>query len=208
MITIQLEPGEPTSTPWEIYADAVAALGRGLEGRVLKTDVCNEVEGLPGPGGLMAHLPPECQVSLVDTDGRAVDRLRAKLGASPEWRGRNLDVRQADVCLLPFETGYFDAVIDCSTLDHVECYPTALAEYHRVLKPHGRLLLFCWATDGREPLYKSYSQWYFPSSDVTAHVAGLFQGIFAEIRHSREWHGGMGPHTFMLKFLGERKAAV
>jgi SAM-dependent methyltransferase len=57
-------------------------------------------------------------------------------------RGLN-NVRQADVCALPFSDGSFDAVISSSVLYHawVGDVGTAIREMHRVLRPGGLLLL-------------------------------------------------------------------
>lgn len=57
---------------------------------------------------------------------------------------RGLDnVRQADVCALPFADASFDAVISSSVLYHqwVKDVPGAVREMHRVLRPGGLLLL-------------------------------------------------------------------
>src|SRR5215831_19278153 len=57
-------------------------------------------------------------------------------------RGLN-NVRQADICALPFENASFDAVICSSVLYHqwVKDIAGAVRELHRVLRPGGLLLL-------------------------------------------------------------------
>ena len=57
-------------------------------------------------------------------------------------RGLN-NVRQADVCALPFGDASFDAVICSSVLYHqwVRDIATAVREMHRVLRPGGLLLI-------------------------------------------------------------------
>src|SRR5438045_3694717 len=57
-------------------------------------------------------------------------------------RGLN-NVRQADVCALPFSDSSFDVVISSSVLYHawVSDVGTAIREMHRVLRPGGLLLL-------------------------------------------------------------------
>ena len=59
-------------------------------------------------------------------------------------RQRGLDnVRQGDICALPFEDASFDAVICSSVLYHewVGDVASALREMHRVLRPNGVLLV-------------------------------------------------------------------
>jgi SAM-dependent methyltransferase len=53
------------------------------------------------------------------------------------------NVRQADICALPFPNASFDAVISSSVLYHewVRDLPLAVAEMHRVLRPGGLLLI-------------------------------------------------------------------
>lgn len=57
-------------------------------------------------------------------------------------RGLN-NVRQGDICALPFADASFDAVISSSVLYHqwVEDVAGAVREMHRVLRPEGLLLL-------------------------------------------------------------------
>ena len=200
-------PLRPTLTPWEVYAEAAARTTEGLKGRILKTDVWNELRGEPGPGGIVPHLPPECQVSMVDIDGDAIERLRSTPSEWPPWPNQNVSLLKADIRALPFQKDCFDAVIDCSTLDHVQNYPIALAEYRRVLKPGGRLLLFCWATDQTQTSFRSPDQWYFALGELRSVVADLFEETSAEIAESKWWNGTLGPHTFMMQFTCERRDA-
>lgn len=51
------------------------------------------------------------------------------------------NLRKEDVTDLSFESGSLDVVISCDVLEHVPDYRQALAEFGRVLKPGGRLLL-------------------------------------------------------------------
>jgi SAM-dependent methyltransferase len=43
---------------------------------------------------------------------------------------------------LPFESGSFDAVLSCGTLEHVADPSASLTEVRRVLKPQGRFLIY------------------------------------------------------------------
>jgi ubiquinone/menaquinone biosynthesis C-methylase UbiE len=53
---------------------------------------------------------------------------------------RSLFVR-ADAQSLPFKSGVFDMVLALELLEHLPTPKTALAEFHRVLKPKGYLIL-------------------------------------------------------------------
>jgi SAM-dependent methyltransferase len=55
------------------------------------------------------------------------------------------ELRQGDVCALPFEDGRFDGVVAFSILEHLRApeLGRALAEVARVLEPGGRFLVGC-----------------------------------------------------------------
>ena len=77
----------------------------------------------------------------IDLESRpdVVRAALARLGVTVD------DLRQADVCSLPFENGRFDAVVAFSILEHLRAAPlrTALGEMARVLSPGGQLLVGC-----------------------------------------------------------------
>jgi len=51
------------------------------------------------------------------------------------------DVRQGDICAMPFEDASFDLVLATDIIEHVDDDETALAEIARVLKPGGAVLV-------------------------------------------------------------------
>ncbi len=61
----------------------------------------------------------------------------ARLGAL----GITANLRQGTVYDLPYESGSFDLVACFSVIEHLDRYPRALDEVHRVLKPGGLFLL-------------------------------------------------------------------
>jgi SAM-dependent methyltransferase len=98
-------------------------------GRVLKTDVFDEAVA----EGLAPFLERRADTLV------AIDASPAAVAAA-QRRHPELDARVADVRVLPFEGGSFDAVVSTSTLDHFAARPdidTALRELHRVLAPGG-----------------------------------------------------------------------
>lgn len=53
---------------------------------------------------------------------------------------KGLNVEQADIHNLPFEDGYFDAVISKETMEHLISPFLGLAEINRVMKKHGHFV--------------------------------------------------------------------
>ena len=76
------------------------------------------------------------RVSAVDVSAEAVAHARERYGAL-----QNLAFHEADVTRLPFEDGQFDAVVSFETVEHLEAQDAMLAEFRRVLKPDGFLLI-------------------------------------------------------------------
>ena len=123
---------------WRAHSDAVnlAACARwwpqGSVGRVLKTDLFDEVAGR----GLVPALHERAS-SMV-----AIDRSfeASRVGG----RRSGASVVNADVRYLPFVSGAFDLVVSNSTLDHfddVAQIERAVVEIHRVLAPGGLFIL-------------------------------------------------------------------
>ncbi|MEE4173263.1 MAG: methyltransferase domain-containing protein [Xanthomonadales bacterium] len=76
------------------------------------------------------------RVSAVDVSAEAVAHARERYGSLD-----NLSFHEADVTRLPFEDDHFDAVVSFETLEHLEAQDAMLAEFRRVLKPQGFLLV-------------------------------------------------------------------
>jgi SAM-dependent methyltransferase len=75
-------------------------------------------------------------VSAVDVSADAVAHARDRYGTL-----ENLVFEEADVTRLPFEDDRFDAVVSFETLEHLEAQDAMLAEFRRVLRPEGFLLI-------------------------------------------------------------------
>ena len=128
----------PGSDPWRQHADRVnlATCDRWWPnhpvGRVLKTDVFDEVAG----HGLLPDLQARAGAAMaIDRSLEAARLARTLRGASAIG---------ADVRALPFADAAFDLVISNSTLDHfdrLDDIRLALGEIRRVLAPGGRLIL-------------------------------------------------------------------
>lgn len=87
-----------------------------------------------GVGMYMQHLLPYGgRVTGLDYD---YDRVR-------DSSGLGLDVIQAAGEHLPYPAGHFDLVFSNEVIEHVQDDRLAVAEMVRVLKPGGRLVIFC-----------------------------------------------------------------
>ncbi len=57
------------------------------------------------------------------------------------WQAPNLDFRVLDGTRLDFPDGYFDRIVSFETIEHTTAYRQMIAEFARVLKPSGTLIL-------------------------------------------------------------------
>jgi ubiquinone/menaquinone biosynthesis C-methylase UbiE len=64
----------------------------------------------------------------------------AMLAENAEQLGLNVRTARADAESLPFEGGSFDLVLGHAVLHHLPDLPRAFAEFHRVLRPSGRIV--------------------------------------------------------------------
>jgi len=71
----------------------------------------------------------------VDRSAEAIAHARSRYGAS------NVDFREADCLELPFDDDHFDCVVSFETLEHLDDHEGLLAEFRRVIRPDGFLLL-------------------------------------------------------------------
>jgi ubiquinone/menaquinone biosynthesis C-methylase UbiE len=85
----------------------------------------------------LARWPGVGEVVGVDPAVALLNRARELAADVP-----NISFREADGRSLPFEEASFDVVVFDSTLSHVPCPESALAEAFRVLRPHGWLAAF------------------------------------------------------------------
>lgn len=109
-------------------------------------------------------------VTYADLSENQIRRLREKLNAS----GEGGHIVLADVLNLPFENGYFDLVVGNSFLHHVPDIARALAEFRRVLKPNGCLILFHEPTVS-SPFWESFPISLFKDTNL---VSGNFTDLW------------------------------
>jgi ubiquinone/menaquinone biosynthesis C-methylase UbiE len=91
-----------------------------------------------GTGNDFQFLPPGAHIVAIDISPRMLERAAPKAAA---YSGK-IELRQMDVCALPFPDASFDTVAAVCTFCSVTRPVAGLREVHRVLKPGGRLLMF------------------------------------------------------------------
>ena len=74
-------------------------------------------------------------VTAVDRSAEAIGHARSRYSAA------NLEFREADCLDLPFDDDHFDCVVSFETLEHLADQERLLAEFRRVIRPEGFLLL-------------------------------------------------------------------
>jgi ArsR family transcriptional regulator len=90
-----------------------------------------------GDGVLAELLAPHARSYVcIDANARVVAAARERLR-----RYRNVEVREADMHALPFDTASFDLVVLMHALTYAARPAQAVADAARVLRPGGRLLL-------------------------------------------------------------------
>lgn len=91
--------------------------------------------------------------------------LSAARGAAPAAR-----LVHGDMTALPFAADAFDAAVAVDSVIHVpvDDHPTVFAEFARVLRPGGRLLV----TEAPEPFERTNEQWLGTDAEMTWHMAG------------------------------------
>ncbi len=95
----------------------------------------------------------------VDLDAEAVEEARRRVNGAG-------DIRRGDVQRLDFDDRSFDLVVCFETIEHVEGAPSALAEFHRVLRPGGVLLLSSPNPDAYPPGNEHHVREYKPGELV------------------------------------------
>jgi len=109
-----------------VYQGLVKEVSDGINPKyILKTDAYNEahVSGLA---------PKGCHI--IDIDKDVVDKATS----------RGYPSRIGDIRKLEFKDNSLKAILDLSTIDHIEEYILALNEYERVLEFGGKLAIVVW----------------------------------------------------------------
>lgn len=121
------------------------------------------------------------RVEGVDVAAEAVAHARRRYGARA-----GLDFHEADVTRLPFEEDTFDRVVSFETLEHLEAQDAMLAEFRRVLKPDGVVLI-------SSPDRAVYTDHF--GNDNPFHVRELYR---------KELEALLGRHFPAIRLLGQK----
>lgn len=121
------------SAPWHLFVKEQIKLMK-LDNYVILDIAC-------GRGGLSNYLALNNQsiqkIEAADYSHSAVAISKNKYPSNKiEWS-------QQDIMAIKFPDCYFDLIISCETIEHVDSPRKALHELYRVLKPGGTLLLTC-----------------------------------------------------------------
>jgi len=91
-----------------------------------------------GVGDFAIHLSTQqAKVTAVDFSAKAIELAVQK----SKLQTNSVQFQVADAQSLPFENNSFDILFSCECLEHVPDPKLVLAEFHRVLKPAGKLVL-------------------------------------------------------------------
>jgi ubiquinone/menaquinone biosynthesis C-methylase UbiE len=95
----------------------------------------------PGNGtytlGSARQIGPEGELVTIDIEPKIIERLNRRIEAESVT---NIDARIADVYDLPFDEKSFDLIYMIAVINEIPNIPKALSEFHRVLKPVGKLV--------------------------------------------------------------------
>ena len=126
-------------------------------------------------------------VTGVDIDNISIEHAKGK------YNKENLSYRQASALDLPFEDNHFDVIVSFETLEHLAEHQEMLAEFNRVLKTNGILII-------STPDKKHYSD--DTGFDNEFHVKELYKHEFKALLDNhwpaQKWYAqGMAFHSIM-----------
>jgi len=132
-------------------------------------------------------------VTGVDIDNISIEHAKGK------YNKENLSYRQASALELPFEDNHFDVIVSFETLEHLVQHQEMLAEFNRVLKTNGILII-------STPDKKHYSD--DTGFDNEFHVKELYKHEFKALLDNhwpaQKWYAqGMAFHSIMQELDSE-----
>ncbi len=91
-----------------------------------------------GTGNDFQFFPPGRDILAIDISSKMLERAAKK---AVGYLGK-LELRQMDVCELPFDDSSFETIVTVCTFCSVPRPVVGLGELHRVLRPDGQVLMF------------------------------------------------------------------
>jgi ubiquinone/menaquinone biosynthesis C-methylase UbiE len=136
---------ERTRQKWDAASRTLDLFAFGDEQRLgpHKRRLFSEIRGATlmvaaGTGNDFQFFPPDQQILAIDISPRMLERAAKKATA---YCGK-IELREMDVCALPFPDASFDTIATVCTFCSVPRPVAGLRELHRVLKSGGQLLMF------------------------------------------------------------------
>lgn len=83
------------------------------------------------------RIGPNGKLVTIDIEPKMIERVNQKIAAEGLT---NIEARIASVYDLPFDTESFDLIYMIAVINEIPDIPRALSEFHRVLKPAGKLV--------------------------------------------------------------------
>ncbi|HEX2851848.1 MAG TPA: class I SAM-dependent methyltransferase [Opitutaceae bacterium] len=148
-----------------------------------------------GTGGLILRMQsrhPQWGYSGIDFMPLACELARKRCGPA-------VDIREASVTALPFADGSFDAVVSADVICQVENPEVAVAEFFRVLRPGGIVLInvpaYMWMWSYHDDSCQTKHRYTRPELDALLRAAG-FNG-----RRLTHWNALPFPALFAKRKL-------
>jgi ubiquinone/menaquinone biosynthesis C-methylase UbiE len=116
------------------------------------------LDGGSGEGLVAIELARVFGLRVTGIDLISRNLVRSRDNARKAARSDDVDFVRADYGMLPFAGAHFDGAYTMETLVHAANAYTVLREFHRVLKPGGRLMLFEYTIPSRSALTPKQSR--------------------------------------------------
>ena len=149
---------------WYEHMHRYAFAGQFVRGKSVLDAACGEGYG----SELLARVAHD--VIGVDLSATAIEHARQRYSSG------NIEFQQADCCRLPFEDDRFDCIVSFETIEHLEDQQKMLAEFERVLRPGGFLLI----SSPDKAVYSDARNFNNPH-----HVRELYMGEFRDLLGER-----------------------
>jgi len=175
----------------------------GLQGQVLGGLLRGDldlVDAGTGTGAMLPLLAPAARRLFgVDHSPEMLDEARRRL--SPENAPRIVLVR-ADLAALPFADATVDGVCSVLALHHVSRPAAVIAEFARVVRPGGRVVVSDFVQHGEEWMRDQLAHVWLGFPPERVHdwfaAAGLEQVRIGTIRRRRSTDGTSGPDAWVV----------